>query len=216
MIGIVVPAHNEEALLGACLDSLLIAACHPAVIDEGACIIVVLDDCRDATLSIARRPGVTPLCVSFTNVGMARHAGALAAIGRGASWLAFTDADSIVQPDWLAEQRTSHADAVCGGIRLAGWDQLSRKLRRRFIAYRRALPDGRHVHGANLGVDALVYQAVGGFAPLATQEDVQLVATLIQHGYTIDWRDTLKVFTSTRQDARAPGGLGARLRVLER
>lgn len=215
MIGIVVPAHNEEALLGACLESLRAAARHPAVACEGVCIVVVLDACSDATLSIARQSGVTTLCVTYNNVGMARHAGALQAIEHGASWLAFTDADSVVQPDWLAQQRASHADAVCGGIRLAGWDQLSRELRRRFVAYRRALPGGRHVHGANLGIDALAYQAVGGFAPLVTQEDVQLVAALQQHGYTIDWRESMKVFTSTRRDPRAPGGLGERLRVLE-
>ncbi|MGQ7244040.1 glycosyltransferase [Salinicola sp. V024] len=215
MIGVVVPAHNEETLLDACLESLQAAAGHPAVIGEGVRIVVVLDACSDGSYAVARQRGVTTLDVDFTNVGMSRHVGAQWLIGRGARWLAFTDADTIVQPDWLAQQLASRADAVCGGIRLEGWDQLPRELRRRFVAYRRALPDGRHIHGANLGVAVGAYQAVGGFAPLASQEDVHLVAALQQHGYTIDWRETLKVLTSTRQDARAPGGLGERLRALQ-
>jgi len=38
--------------------------------------------------------------------------------------------------------------------------------------------DHRHIHGANLGVCALAYQAAGGFAAVACHEDVLLVRAL--------------------------------------
>lgn len=216
MIGIVVPAHNEEALLGACLASLLVAAEHPGLAGEAVTVVVVLDQCRDRSAAIAARFAVDTLSVAFTNVGRARHAGALHVMAKGARWLAFTDADTVVGPDWLMRQCASHTDAVCGGVRLANWRTLSPTLRRQYLALRRETRDGHHIHGANFGVDAAAYRAVGGFPPLASHEDIQLVANLERRGFSIAWLDTLRVITSGRCDARAPEGLGARLNTMNR
>ncbi|WP_223160898.1 glycosyltransferase [Salinicola aestuarinus] len=227
VIGVVVPAHNEEGLLGACLASILAAAGHPGLAGEGVSVVVVLDACSDGSAAIVERlanerltTGETPtrlmgVSVGFSNVGMARHAGALHMLGEGARWLAFTDADTVVRPDWLVRQCASRADVVCGGVRLADWHTLPQRLRHQYLALRRECPDGRHVHGANLGVDADAYRAVGGFPPLPAHEDVQLVASLQHHGFRVAWLDELRVITSGRCNARAPEGLGARLSVLQ-
>ncbi|WP_110642872.1 glycosyltransferase family A protein [Salinicola sp. CPA57] len=216
MIGIVVPAHDEEETLDACIASLRLAACHPQLDGEAVRIVIVLDACTDDSAAIARRAGVDVLEVAFTNVGLARHRGANWLIDQGARWLAFTDADTVVEADWLVHQLASRADAVCGGVHLLDWANLSQEIRRRYLAHRRSVADGRHIHGANLGVSVAAYLAVGGFAPLVAHEDVKLVGTLQQHGFTIDWLQTMRVKTSSRRNARAPEGMGALLRSLER
>ena len=52
---VLVPAHNEEALLGRLLESLL-AVNYPRDCYE---VAVVADNCSDATAGVARQPGVT-------------------------------------------------------------------------------------------------------------------------------------------------------------
>ncbi|WP_110709731.1 glycosyltransferase [Salinicola sp. CR57] len=215
MIGIVVPAHDEEETLGACIASLQVAATHPALQAEPVRIVIVLDACRDGSAAIACQAGVARLEVAFTNVGRARHHGACWAIDQGARWLAFTDADTVVEDDWLARQIASTADVVCGSVHLLDWQTLPRALRRRYLDSRRATPDGHHIHGANLGVSVAAYLAVGGFSPLTADEDVALVEALRQRGFTVDWLQEMRVRTSSRRAARAPGGLGALLQSLE-
>ena len=70
------------------------------------------------------------------------------------------------------------------------------------------------MHGANLGVRADAYLAVGGFAPVPAHEDVGLVDRLVAAGRRVCWVDVPRVVTSPRLDARAPAGLGADLRAL--
>ena len=42
MIGVVVPAHDEQALIGRCLQALQVAATHPDLHAEPVLILVVL------------------------------------------------------------------------------------------------------------------------------------------------------------------------------
>ncbi|NPT39334.1 glycosyltransferase, partial [Paraburkholderia xenovorans] len=58
MIGVIVPAHNEEALLAPCLAALIEASRHAELARETVRIVVVLDDCDDFTGAIARAYGV--------------------------------------------------------------------------------------------------------------------------------------------------------------
>ncbi len=55
MIGIIVPAHNEEEQIEDGLHSLLKAATHPELHAEAFQIIVLLDDCQDKTGSPVSR-----------------------------------------------------------------------------------------------------------------------------------------------------------------
>ena len=85
MIGIVIPAHNEERLIGECLDSVLLAAEHPCLQGLAVEILVVLDQCSDNTGAVVSAKGVTSIDVCFRNVGKARAVGAeqlLEEIGR--------------------------------------------------------------------------------------------------------------------------------------
>jgi glycosyltransferase involved in cell wall biosynthesis len=208
MIGIVIPAHNEEASLARCLRSILAAARDPALAGEAVRTVVVLDDCTDRSAEIARHYGVETLALQARNVGVARAAGAQRLLEAGARWLAFTDADSRVSPGWLKAQLSLDADAVCGSICVDDWTAHSPDVRDYF---RRTYMDAdghRHVHGANLGVSAQAYLRAGGFAPLACSEDVALVEQLEATGARIVWSAAPRVVTSARRAARARGGFG--------
>jgi len=215
MIGVVVPAHDEEALIGRCIAALAVAARHPGLLGEAIEIVVVLDACSDATRAVAESLGATCIDVQARNVGIARAAGASALIARGARWLAFTDADSAVAPDWLACQLESRADAVCGVVCVDDWGDFGADARARYAA-RYVDADGhRHIHGASLGVSAAAYLRAGGFPPLRSSEDVELVRRLRGQGATIRWTNSVRVSTSARRVARAPDGFAAHLRRVE-
>lgn len=211
MIGIVVPAHNEESYIAAALGALQLAAAHPDLAGENVRIVVVLDSCGDNTGAIAAACGVEVMALNVRNVGAVRAAGASLLLAAGARWLAFTDADTVVSPEWLVRQLEQGADAVCGSIGVADWrihGTQADALRDDFLRSYRDVDGHRHIHGANLGVSAAAYVRAGGFQPLACSEDVALVRALEASGARIAWSAAPRVATSARIDARARGGFG--------
>ena len=215
MIAIVIPAHNEEDCIEACLKSLLCAASHPDLRGEDVEITVVLDACTDMTALRVHFAGVRSLVTHARNVGNARRLGAASALAAGARWLAFTDADTVVSVRWLVDQLALKADAVCGTVAVDNWGAYGRRMQRHFELTYTDKDGHRHVHGANLGVCAQAYQRAGGFAGLQTGEDVALVESLSQMGANIAWSCAPRVFTSVRTHYRAPGGFGETLRNIE-
>ncbi|WP_025128958.1 glycosyltransferase family 2 protein [Pseudomonas sp. PH1b] len=209
MIAVIIPAHNEEQLLGRCLRALAQATLGASVSGEEVQTVVVLDDCSDASEAVARAHGVEVLKVVARNVGQARRAGAALMLERGARWLAFTDADSCVPADWLLCQLAFAADAVCGTVHIEAWQpHQGAALRARYQAHYQDREGHRHIHGANLGICARAYARVGGFQALALHEDVQLVNDLQQSGARIVWTARNSVSTSSRSDCRVQGGFG--------
>jgi glycosyltransferase involved in cell wall biosynthesis len=112
-VSVIVPARNEEASLGACLDSLVSQA---GIAFE---VILVDDGSTDGTRAIARSfPGVTivepgALPPGWSGKNNAVTAGAQRARGE---WLLFTDADTVHRsgslPRAVAEARANHADLL--------------------------------------------------------------------------------------------------------
>lgn len=211
MLAVIVPANNEEAIIGLCLRSVVMAACSPGLKGEPVLVIVVLDTCTDDTARVALRAGALLISVQARNVGIARAAGAELALSLGARWLAFTDADTVVAPDWLHVQVSLRSDAVCGTIGVVDWGAYGESMRRHFNATYTDADGHQHIHGANLGVSARAYMLVGGFEPLASSEDVALVKALEAVGARIAWSAAPRVVTSARSAFRAPAGFGATL-----
>lgn len=211
MLAVIVPANNEEATIGLCLRSLEAAACWPGLGGETVLVIVVLDTCTDDTAAVAARAGALLASVQARNVGIARAEGAQLALSMGARWLAFTDADTVVAPDWLHVQMSLCSDAVCGTIGVSDWGSFGEPMRRHFDATYTDADGHQHIHGANLGVSAQAYQRAGGFEPLASSEDVALVRALEAVGARIAWSAAPRVVTSARSMFRAPGGFGSTL-----
>ncbi|MFJ2745180.1 glycosyltransferase [Streptomyces sp. NPDC087440] len=228
-VAVVIPACDEQALLPAALDAVRVAAGHPALDGVRVLTVVVADRCTDGTAALARAAGALVVPVSLRNVGRARAAGVSAALdalgGADPLWLASTDADSTVPPDWLAFQLARAAegwDAVVGTVTVDRWPahqpRLAARHHRLYEVSRP--PAGRpwqhpHVHGANLGVDARAYTAAGGFPPLPLSEDHGLVDALERTGARLLRTADCPVTTSARTRPRARGGFGDHLAALE-
>ena len=220
MIGIAIPAHNEENQIGACLDAVLAAALDLALAGETVAVHVVLDACSDGTATIVRERSAAFAAhgvvlgwsaIEAAQVGAARAAGAAALLALGARWLAFTDADTRVAPCWLTAQLALDVDVVCGSVAVADWSPHgadAELVRAHFTCNYQDRDGHRHIHGANLGVTAAAYLAAGGFAAVACHEDVLLVRALEAFGARFAWSARPRVFTSARTDARARGGFG--------
>lgn len=228
MIGVVVPAHDEEASLDACLAALLDAARDPGLAGEAVTVALVLDACTDgsaAVLEAWRAPFVHAgvelhrIDLDARRVGAARAAGASALLALEARWLAFTDADSRVSPTWLSDQLALDADVVCGSVAVDDWSPHALRaaaLRAHFSGFYQDCDGHRHIHGANLGVAAAAYRAAGGFEAVSCHEDVLLVRALEALGARFAWSARPRVVTSARTDARARGGFGdTLLRMLD-
>ena len=219
MLGVVVPVHNEQLLLGACLDSIREAA--TAVVDHARVVaVVVLDACTDRSEQAARRRHVDVLRIEARNVGAARRAGFADLLGLPTrsrpEWVVTTDADSTVDPAWLMGHLDAYArgwDAVVGTVQVLDWEGHPDRTRTWFSeSYLRDRGETHaHVHGAHLGFRSAAYLAVGGFEGRATGEDVDLVARLDRAGHRILRTRRHPVITSARTHARAPHGFAAHL-----
>ncbi|MEV8214697.1 glycosyltransferase [Leifsonia sp. NPDC077715] len=215
-IAVVIPARDEERTLDACLSSVEAAADRVGVPVD---VVLVLDACTDRSAEIAdRHPQVRTASVAFSNVGRSRAHGvelALAASAADGLWLAFTDADSTVPRNWLAEhlRAAARADAYIGAV-VPVLDDLDPVRRTVWLD---SHPPGAtlgHVHGANLGMRASAYRAAGGVAPLDTAEDVDLAERLRRSGAVVLSSEREPVITSARLAGRAPRGYAGYLDAL--
>ena len=227
VMGIVVPARNEEQRLPRCLSALEAAIAGMRAGDEFAPrvrVVVVVDGSTDGTARVAQGwPGVEVVHSDAGRVGAARRAGVehllRAEAGSrtlGRVWVANTDADSAVPSDWLSAQlqhARSGVELLLGTVRpdpqelaaglLAAW------------RLRHLIADGHpHVHGANFGVRGDIYLAAGGFPDVATHEDVLLSAAVRRSGGLVLSTGSHPVLTSGRTTGRAPGGMASYLRGL--
>jgi glycosyltransferase involved in cell wall biosynthesis len=207
-IAVIVPAYNEATSIAECLES--IGAAARGVPTR---VIVVADSCTDGTARIARFLGAEVIEVAVRNVGRARAAGCAYALRTGVDglWLAHTDADSTVPATWLRrhyQYANGGTDVLAGTVEVVDWHEWPTDLRTRYEQfYAAAISAGRHhVHGCNLGVSAVAYQRIGGFAPLAVGEDRDLLGSARADGRTITYASDIAVRTSARRHARVVGG----------
>lgn len=229
---VVVPAHNEEATVGACLRALaqqLGVAC-----DEYE-VLLVLSECSDGTraAALAALSG-TPLHLTLLDSpgggpGPARRIGMDLAGSRldPGGLIATTDADTVVAPDWLARQLeavAAGADAVGGFIELDETDLLASvvELRaaracERLATVRALAPHAEHHHfaGASMSLTAAAYFRLGGIEPLEALEDEALERALRAHGLRIERLNSVRVRTSGRLVGRAARGLAHDLAALD-
>ena len=224
-VGVLVPVHNEEELLGSALAA--IERAFSEVMHRGIeCrTAIVLDGCCDQSATIARRwarslarleaPHRSALVLRCRSagVGEARRLGAAAllrkwrALNPGNIWLATTDADSRVPPGWLAAQLAAHefgADLWTGRVTVEDWSPYEEETARLWNEAYDA--EQVPVHGASLGFNAQMYLDAGGFASLGTGEDRALHQAILAVGGRACEDMELRVITSGRRMARAPQG----------
>jgi glycosyltransferase involved in cell wall biosynthesis len=220
VVGVVVPARDEELLLPACLDAI------EAAVDElhgiETHIVVALDRCMDGSADVvAAYPRVQVVETDAGNVGTARGRGVAQVLAQTAGtpperiWLATTDADSVVPRNWLSGQLALAREGwevVVGTVVVDDWTGHPPDTAPRWLASYHPVEHHPHVHGANLGCSAAAYLEVGGWSPLASDEDVALLAALAHR--RVVRTATMPVVTSSRRDPRAVGGFGDTLRDL--
>jgi glycosyltransferase involved in cell wall biosynthesis len=215
-VGIVVPARNEAARIAACIDALQQAAARLTVPTH---IVVVADSCHDETAAAAREAldegDVVEVVLGSAGaaraLGVARLLRLLDSVPSDRVWLASTDADTVVPPDWLKRHlRCAAAGAVAaaGVIELDSFVDLPPVVAERFASiYDGPLDEEHsHVHAANLGVRADAYVAAGGWPPLATGEEHHLWSALRKLGLRTMSPRWLRVTTSARTTSRVTGG----------
>jgi glycosyltransferase involved in cell wall biosynthesis len=220
----VIPAHNEEDLLPACLAA--VRGAIRILTTASVHLVVVADACDDRTAALARRGAASVVEIGDRSVGAARDAGVREVLSwtrhldPAAVWLATTDADTVVPASWLSQQvhyADAGWDAVVGTVTVTDWAGHPPEMPPLF---REHYGDGqgqgthRHVHGANLGFRAEAYLAAGGFGPSPTAEDHALVESLSAAGRRILRTTSVSVVTSARRRARAPRGFSHLLSTL--
>jgi glycosyltransferase involved in cell wall biosynthesis len=219
-LGVVVPVHDEGKLLGDALDAL--GAAFGDIRDTDSLLVLVFDSCRDESVDVARKwtselsgrhdLAVNCIVTDAQNVGVARRLGCAAVLRHwpGHSpervWIATTDADSRVPRAWLSEQVRQHergSDVWVGRVAVESNDARPDTLGRWQREYDREV---HPIHGASLGFNGAKYLAVGGFSPLETGEDRDLLSALVSSGARVYFDSSLRVLTSARHRGRAPHG----------
>ena len=108
---IVIPAHNEERFIGACLESVVRAA--EQVKPDAVEIIVVANRCTDRTAEIAQEFGARVLMNDEKCISAIRNTGIRAANG---GIIVTLDADSVMSEQSLREiRRMLESGAYIGG-----------------------------------------------------------------------------------------------------
>lgn len=209
MIGVVIPVHNEESMLGDCLQAVCQAAQDPLLDAEAVEIVVVLDACTDRSAMIAIRHKAQIVSLNARCVGAARALGASLAVDYGARWIAFTDADTIVPLNWLSAQLDLYADATCGQVCIDDWSGHPPAVRERYLNSYSV--ETRHIHGANLGISAAAYRTAGGIPALKLGEDAALISSLVEKRGDVRWAGPPRVVTSARWQTTIDGGFAAYL-----
>jgi len=105
-ISIIVPAHNEEAYLGATLDALR----RQRYPDYE--VVVVANGCDDRTADVAREKCDRLVVLKEKSLGVARNLGARMATGE---LLIFLDADTLLEPRALRVIAREFTERDCGG-----------------------------------------------------------------------------------------------------
>jgi len=192
-ISFIVPAHNEQALLGRTLESIASAAAGLGL----PCEMIVVDDAStDRTAEIARAHGAAVVAVRLRQIAAVRNAGAKAATS---DVFVFVDADTVLPADTLrAALAELDAGAVGGGatVRFDGpvalWARCGLAM---FTVGARLL---RWTAGCFVFVRRQAFEAVGGFDErYYAAEELVLSMALKRQGRFVILR--LPIVTSARK-----------------
>jgi cellulose synthase/poly-beta-1,6-N-acetylglucosamine synthase-like glycosyltransferase len=188
MISFIVPAHNEERVIGPTLASIHAAAREAARPYE---IIVADDSSTDGTGTLARREGARVVSVRCRQIAAARNAGARAALG---DIFIFIDADTTVSAQTLgASLRALEQGAAGGGATfvLEGRIPLHGRVLARLV--RASMRAGRLAAGCYLFCRRDAFEGAGGFDErLFATEEIALSQALKRSGPVVILAETVE------------------------
>lgn len=238
-IAIVIPARNEAARIGACLAALAGPDAERAVVVLA--INNTADATAARARAAARRAGLalrilTCRLTGHQGVGAARNLGGRVALRDlpGLRFILTTDADCVAGPDWIARnlRHLREVDILCGHIqpmaaKSAIFQRMDMTLATHEGRYRRLvqqlyarfapgcadlLDSHGEAAGASLALRRSAWLALGGFDPVTSGEDRQLVRRARQAGLKVRHAGDVVVQASCRLDGRARGGMAQALK----
>lgn len=205
MISVIVPALNEEEVIGRCLRSV-----KNQRYSKKHEVIVVDNDSTDRTVEIAQKYA--------DKVIFEEEKGKYAACNRGAreangEILAFLDADTVVLENWLSEMsKAFEGPSVIGAtcpVKPLNYDPVSflyfnlyNKLVKASVQLRQP-----KIWGAALALRKDVFHKVGGFSNTVNFEDLDLVGRLKYLGEFVMMEDTLAL--SSPRTVKTKGLIGS-------
>ena len=206
-LSVIIPAWNEEKVVGRAVDSLKRAASlYERDRQASAEIIVVDNNSQDRTAEIAREHDATVVFEPVNNIGKARNPGVTAARGR---YLAFCDADNEVTENLLVliHDHLEDPRIVGGGTWI---EPANHNLKIDFFYF----VWGIYVRFSRVGVGMMHcrkadFEAFGGFdETIYAAEDVQLAYDLKKIGRPRGQKFNLIkkgwIITSTRKIDQTP------------
>jgi GT2 family glycosyltransferase len=241
---VAIPVKNEIDRIGACLESLAGQTVEAA----DMAVVLLLNNCTDGTAEHVRAlaPGLSirldvhsvDLPPAFANAGWARRLAMEAAADLAApdGLILTTDADTVVDEDWIEANRREIAagvDAVAGYVMAnpielmeldtailergaLEWEyqQLAAELEARSDPEPHD-PWPRHNQncGASAAVTVAAYRRIGGLPPKRVGEDRALFERLGRADLKVRHSLDVHVVTSARTDGRALGGLSDAIRL---
>ncbi|MBW2970772.1 glycosyltransferase [Candidatus Woesearchaeota archaeon] len=199
MISVVIPAHNEQNFIKACLLSL-----KNQSFELPYEVIVVDNNCTDSTVEIANSFRVRIVKERTPGISAAREAGTAAA---KADIIAQIDADSIADKKWLAEiYRTLKSNpkivGVAGPSFDEGWTRSRRNRAVDFFVFKICATIIRNTpfRGHNIAFRKSAWQKSGGYRPeVQYLDDVDFGRRLRKTGKIL-YNPNQKVLTSSRRE----------------
>lgn len=193
-ISVVVPAYNEEELIGQCLDAL---KRQTVKADE---IIVVDNNSKDRTEKIAKKYGAIVVKEKRQGASYARNAGFNRATG---DIILRTDADTVVPKNWIEKIKKNFSDPeigiVCGGVEYYG--KLLNPLSHLLIFWIDDIFGYKAITGPNFGIRRSIWNKIKQEVHMDNSkfhEDLDLAIHAQKYGKNL--RDyTLMVKSSSRK-----------------
>ena len=242
---VAVPVRDEVERVGLCLDAL---ARQEDVDFADMAVVLLLNNTTDGTADQVRAlaphaPYVTwmhqvELAPEHANAGWARRLAMDAALALAApgGLLLTTDADTLVNDDWIASTRrevAAGADAVAGYVMADPMELMQldpavldrgrlewqyQQLAAELVARVDREPhDPWPRHNQNCGASAAItvdaYRAIGGLPPKPVGEDRALFEEVRRQDGRVRHSLEVQVVTSARTDGRACGGLADEIRL---
>src|SRR5688572_21701993 len=181
-ISVIVPAFNEEKLIGATLRSIKEAA--SAFTERGweTELVVCNNNSTDRTADVAAAEGARVVFEPVNQIGRARHAGACAAAG---DWLVFVDADSHPALPMFREVATAIESGryLAGGCTVVLDERLPWPVRTMVSVWNVLSRAAKWMAGSFIFCEAAAYREVGGFSmELYASEELDLSRKLKKLG----------------------------------
>ena len=172
-VSVVIPAYNEEKLLGETLDCIRTAT---ASLPQCEWELVVCDNnSTDRTPEIARERGARMVFEPVNQISRARNMGAAQATG---DWLLFIDADSRASTDLLQDMLSQMQGSLAGGATIV-LDDVDAFVQFWVKAWNLVSRINRWAAGSFIFCETAAFREVGGFSlELYASEEIDLFRRL--------------------------------------